>query len=174
MCVPAGFQKPDVPETFYRSPAFFKDDPVAGFGITLFEDDGKDSLARHDAVPCLPADCTVRMAFLADLGDLAQRRADAEFRADWKFIQDKPLAENVLGKYAGKEPNADFFLQSIHTLLPEQTDLAMPVSRVGVPVDSVLRTEMDRSNRMLLFALLFTDTDGFDHCGLIAHHQHPQ
>ena len=62
-------------------------------------------------------------------------------------------------------------MQAVHALLPEQADLPVPVSGVGVPVDPVLRTEMNARDRVLLLPLLFADADGLDACGLCAHGQ---
>ena len=50
---------------------------IARTGVAFFQNDDKNPFARHDAVAGLAADRAVRVAFLADLRDLAQRGADA-------------------------------------------------------------------------------------------------
>ena len=107
-------------------------DQIPGLCIALLQDDGEDPFARHHAVSCLLPDRAVRMTFLADLRDLAQRSADSELCPDREFVKLDPVAEDVFRKSAREERYADLLLQAIHALFAEQADLAVPVSRVGV------------------------------------------
>ena len=40
---------------------------------------------------------------------------------------------------------------------------------MGIPVDPVLRAQMDRFDRVFLLSLLLADTDGLDYGNLITH-----
>ena len=133
--------------------ALFDRDEIPGSGFALLQDDHKDPLARHNAVPSLTPDRTVGVAFLADLRELTQRRADAELRPNRELIQFDPLAEDVFRERAGEERDLDLLLQAVHALPAAQTDLPVPVPGVGIPVDPVLRAKMDNCDRVLLLPL---------------------
>ena len=90
------------------------------------------------------------------------------------IVQRDPLAKDVFREGAREERNADFLLQASHAFLPEQADLPVPVSGMGVAVDPVRRAQMRRLDQMLLLPLLFADTDGLDHGALLHHFNTPR
>ena len=99
---------------------------------------------------------------------------DPQSASDRELVQLDPFAQYVFGKSAGKKRDVDLLLKTVHAFLAEQADLAVPVSGVGIPVDSVFRPEMHALDRMLLLPLLFTDADGLYRCGLGTHKQRLQ
>ena len=111
------------------------------------------------------------MALLADLGHFRNRALpQRKLCAYRKLIQPYAVEEDVLRKIAGTELIVrELFLQPVHALLTEQRDLAVPVSGMSVTDYAPVRLQLDRSDRVLLLALMLADTYGKYDCAVFFH-----
>ena len=75
-------------------------DHIARTDCSSLKHDGKSARSGHHAVAGLPADRTIRMAFLSDLGDFQQGIADAQLRSNGEIVQYDALRQNIFRKGA--------------------------------------------------------------------------
>ena len=128
----------------------------------------KDALARHDAVADLMIDLAVAMALLADLRDLEEDIPDAQTRPDGQFLEAEPLCNDVLAECA--EVNIGAARAEVVDLTEtEEAHLTMPIARMGVAVNAVLRHEENAVHRVFLRPALLADAERSD----LSHNQPP-
>ena len=139
---------------------------VTGFGVAFGDHNRKDPFPRHYTVPGLLPDRAVRVTFLADLRYFTKRRPDPKPAANGKLPQRDSFTPDVLGKSSRPQRNFRVLLHLVHAFLPQQADLPVPVSCVGVAVNSVCRAQVHRLHGMLLFSLSFADTNSPDYCAV--------
>ena len=100
----------------------------------------EDALARHDAVTDHGANRAALVAGLANLRDLQHHVARAQARADGQLAEMEAVRHDVLAE--GTEFHVYALLAEVDDLLlAQQADLAMPVTRMGIAADAVLRDE---------------------------------
>ena len=136
---------------------------------TLFQNHCKNPLARHDAVSRLLANSTIRVALLADLGNLTERRPNAQPGANRQMEQLNSFTEDILRKRTGKKPDRDLFLKSVHALTAKQTYLPMPVPRMRIAGNSDMRDKVNFLHRTFLLPFFLADTNSFDDSLFLSH-----
>ena len=98
-------------------------------------DHGKNSIARHHTVSNPKVDGTFRMTLLPDLRELKLDFADQKTISDVKFGKINEFGGKIFGEGSGPDGHT-FRAHLVHTLHREQTNLAVPLSRVRVALNS--------------------------------------
>jgi hypothetical protein len=113
-------------------------DAVCGDDDAAFKNFDKDTLSGHDAVSYLFIYGTAIVTFLADLGDLDQC-VFSQFQAGAhrQFPEFDAFGGNIFGKIARIDVKA-FFPDLGNTLNSQKTDLAMPITGMGVIFQTVV------------------------------------
>lgn len=125
------------------------------------EDSREDALARHDAISHLLEDLAVAVAFLPDLRDLEEHLPAAQPRAYRQLLEPEALRHDILAE--GPERHLRTAAAEVLDFLQaKETDLPVPVPRMGIPCDAIFRDEARFFYRMLLRPPLLTDANCLD------------
>ena len=105
---------------------------------SFFDDFGKNSLGRHDALAYFLLNGTSFVAFLANLGNFLNGFTNLKTSAHRQFIETDVLCCQILCKLPRCQVFNTHFSHDVDTLLSQKADLAVPVAGVGVPDNAVI------------------------------------
>ena len=134
---------------------------------SFFDDFGKNSLGRHDALAYFLLNGTSFVAFLANLGNFLNGFTNLKTSAHRQFIETDVLCCQILCKLPRCQVFNTHFSHDVDTLLSQKADLAVPVAGVGVPDNAVIAFADGSVNRgfnhTFFFGYVNRCNSAFDH-----------
>ena len=138
---------------YYNNVSFLDD--------TAGKDAGKNPLMRHNACADALADGACLVAFLADLRYLQHHITALQNGTHGKGCTVDAVYKQVFPKSAVTDTGPQQ-VELLYLLIAEQTDLAMPVAGMRIPVYSPVRPEDCGMDISFLCSLFRTCADGFN------------
>ena len=118
---------------------------------TGFDNPSEDALAGEDAVACQVVDRATRVADLSDLGDLDDRRANLQARAQRHALDVDAARSDVFGEIAVTDVEP-MVTCNLYRFLRQERHLAMPVAGMRVFGNSEIGHELGSSRLDRRFA----------------------